>query len=49
LFHLFLIKIFIFAIWHEIEVSLNENIAGRRVVAKVAMQYKHKVDCWGAN
>ncbi|WP_333198867.1 hypothetical protein [Microcoleus sp. S28C3] len=33
----------------NIELSVSENIASRRVMAKMGMQYEQKVDCWGAN
>ncbi|MEG4058407.1 MULTISPECIES: GNAT family N-acetyltransferase [unclassified Microcoleus] len=32
-----------------VAVSKSENIASRWVMAKVGMQYKQKVGCWGAN
>ncbi|MEG4989536.1 GNAT family N-acetyltransferase [Microcoleus sp. BR0-C5] len=32
-----------------VAISKPENIAWRRVMAKVGMEYEQKVDCWGAS
>ncbi|WP_445243211.1 MULTISPECIES: GNAT family N-acetyltransferase [unclassified Microcoleus] len=32
-----------------VALSKPENIASRWVMAKVGMQYKQKVGCWGTN
>ncbi|MEG4092121.1 GNAT family N-acetyltransferase [Microcoleus sp. Pol12B4] len=32
-----------------VAISQPENIASRRVMAKVGMSYEQNVGCWGAN